>query len=169
MGHASERTRKPKQRDATRGTRRGAPDETGEHQGVLALQREIGNKGVGHAVESAAETKGVVQIGKLKIPVSGGNLAAWAAKEVPDSLDVTSHTGGHSAALKRLAEGKTKIDSLILTLPLTGKEGEQLNLGSLVIELTNGRIRYDADGGNESWSLVRFDGVHRTTTTRKVS
>ncbi len=59
---------------------------------------------------------GAVQIGKLKVSVTGGNLAAWTGGEVPDSLEVTSQKGSHSAALKRLADDRTKIDSLTVTV-----------------------------------------------------
>ena len=48
--------------------------------------------------------------------------------------------------------------------------GEELDLGSLSIEITNGRIKhYSVDGDSESWGVADFDGVHRTKTTHKVS
>jgi len=72
--------------------------------------------------------------------------------------------------LKRLADDRTKIDSLSVTVAAPNKSGHQLDMGSLVIEITNGRIRaYVVDGTTESWRLADFDGVHRTKTTHLVS
>ena len=49
-------------------------------------------------------------------------------------------------------------------------EGQQLDLGSLAIEITNARIKnYTVDGKTESWQVADFERVHRTKTTRKVS
>jgi hypothetical protein len=164
MSHSRERVPSPGQRSAARRAGGAA------YHGFLALQRAAGNKAVGQVVARKAAATGTVQIGKLKVSVAGGNLAAWAAGEVPDSLEVTSQKGSHSAALKRLADDRTKIDSLSVTVAAPNKSGQQLDMGSLVIEITNGRIRaYDVDGTTESWRLADFDGVHRTKTTHKVS
>jgi hypothetical protein len=164
MSHARERVSSQAQRG---GTRRA---EGRAYHGFLALQRAAGNQAVGQVVAREAAATGTVHIGKLAVPVGGGNLAAWAAGDVPDSLEVTSQKGSHSAELKRLADDKTKIASLSVTVAPPNTGGQQLDLGSLVIEITNGRIRaYDVDGTTESWRLADFDGVHRTKTTHKVS
>ena len=43
-------------------------------------------------------------------------------------------------------------------------------MGSMAIEITNGRIKsYGIDGTAESWQLRDFDGVHRKRTSHKVS
>jgi hypothetical protein len=49
-----------------------------------------------------------IQIGKLAIEVVGGNIAAWAAGEVPDALEVTSQKGRHSAELERFVKNRTR-------------------------------------------------------------
>jgi hypothetical protein len=101
--------------------------------------------------------------------VAGGNIAAWAAGEVPDALEVTSQKARHSAELERLSNDRTRIKSLTLTVAAANKSGE-LDLGSLVIEFTNARIKgYAVDGKTESWQVADFAEVHRTKTTRKVS
>lgn len=110
-----------------------------------------------------------VQIGKLSIAVAGGNIAAWAANELPETLDVTSQKGKHSAELERYSKDRTRIKSLTLTVA-AANEGGELDLGSFVIEFTNARIKgYAVDGKTESWQVGDFDGVHRTKTTHKVS
>jgi len=166
MSHARERERVPSQ-----GQRSGARRAEGSaYHGFLALQRAAGNRAVGQVVAREAAATGTVQIGKLKVSVTGGNLAAWAGGDVPGSLEVTSQKGSHSATLKRLADDRTKIDSLSVTVAAPNQGGQQLDLGSLVIQITNGRIRaYDVDGTTESWRLADFDGVHRTKTTHTVS
>jgi hypothetical protein len=118
--------------------------------------------------------KPTIQIGKLAIEVAGGNIAAWAASkgsEVPETLEVTSEKGRHSAELERLFKDRTRIKSLTLTVAAANKSaGEELDMGSLAIEFTNARIKaYALDGKTESWRVADFDGVHRTKTTRKVS
>lgn len=110
-----------------------------------------------------------IQIGKLAIEVAGGNIAAWAAGEVPEALEVTSQKGRHSAELERLSKERTRIKSLTLTVAAANKSGQELDLGSLAIEFTNARIKgYDVDGKTESWQVADFAGVHRTKTTRTV-
>ena len=137
---------------------------------LLTLQRTAGNRAVAMVVARTASATGTVQIGKLAIKVIEGNLAKWAAGEVPDWLEVTSEKGSHSATLDRLSRERTKIDSLTLTTAPANKAGQQLDLGALAIEFTNGRVKgYKVDGTTESWRLSDFDGVHRTKTTHKVS
>ena len=64
----------------------------------------------------------------------------------------------------------TRINSLTLTVAAANKTGQELDMGSLAIEITNGRIkRYEIDADTESWQVGDFDGVHRTKTAHKVS
>jgi hypothetical protein len=138
----------------------------------LALQRAVGNRAAGQmlARKASSESKNpTVLIGKLAIEVAGGNLAAWAASEVPDALEVTSQKGRHSAELERDSKDRTRIKSLTLTVAAAQKSGQALDMGSLVIEFTNARIKgYQVDGDAESWQVGDFDGVHRTKTTHTV-
>jgi uncharacterized membrane protein YebE (DUF533 family) len=138
---------------------------------VLALQQAVGNRAFGQMLARKSSTKPTVQIGKLAIEVAGGNIAAWAAGEIPEALEATSQKGRHSAELERLSKERTRIKSLMLTVAAANKSsGQVLDMGSLRIEFTNARIkRYDVDGKAESWQVADFDGVHRTKTTRKVS
>jgi len=138
---------------------------------VLALQQAVGNRAVGQMLARKASTKPTIHIGKLAIEVAGGNIAAWAAGEVPEAVEVTSEKGQHSPDLERLSKERTRIKSLTLTVAAANKSsGEVLDMGSLAIEFTNARIKaYGIDGKTESWQVADFDGVHRTKTTRKVS
>ena len=140
---------------------------------VLALQQAAGNRAVGRmlARKASSESKGpTVLIGKLAIHVAGGNIAAWAASEVPDALEVSSEKGRHSGELERLSKERTRIQSLTLTVAAANKSGQALDMGSLAIEFTNARIKgYQVDGDAESWQVGDFDGVHRTKTTHTVS
>jgi hypothetical protein len=136
---------------------------------VLALQQAVGNRAFGQMLARKPSKNPTIQIGKLAIEVAGGNIAAWAAGEVPEALEVTSHKGRHSAELERLSNDRTRIKSLTLTVAAANKSGE-LDLGSLAIEFTNARIKgYAVDGKTESWQVADFAEVHRTKTTRKVS
>ena len=138
---------------------------------MLALQRTLGNRAVGQVLARKTTAAGpTIKIGKFSIKVSGGNIDAWAAGEVPEALEVTSEKGKHSAELERMSKEKTRIDSLTLTVAPPNKSNEQLDLGSLVIEITNGRVKnYQLNEKTESWKIVDFDGVHRKKTTRKIS
>jgi hypothetical protein len=140
---------------------------------TLALQQAVGNRAVGQMLArqaSPASETPTILIGKLAIKVAGGNIAAWAASEVPDALVVTSEKGRHSAELERLSKERTRINSLTLTVAVANKSGQELDLGSLAIEFTNARIKgYQVDGNTESWQVGDFDGVHRTKTAHKVS
>ena len=140
---------------------------------VLALQQAAGNRAVGQVLArktSPASESPTVLIGKLAIQVAGGNIAAWAASEVPDALEVTSQKGRHSSELERLSHERTRVGSLTLTVAAANKSGQELDMGSLAIEFTNARIKgYQVDGDTESWKVGDFDGVHRTKTAHKVS
>jgi hypothetical protein len=138
---------------------------------VLALQRAAGNRAVGRVLarKESGDASPTVKIGKATIPVSGGNLAAWTAKDVPDVLSVTSATGDHSAELEALSKDGKRIPMITLTVPQAGGEGGQLDMGSLAFEISNGKVQgYAVDGSTETWRVVRFDKVHRTKTTHNV-
>jgi hypothetical protein len=140
------------------------------NQPVLELQQAVGNRAFGQMLARKKSRKPTIRIGKTAIEVAGGNIAAWAANELPEALDVTSQKGRHSAEVERLSSGGTRIKSLTLTVAATNKSNPELDMGSLAIEFTNARIKgYDVDGKTESWQVADFDGVHRTKTTRKVS
>ena len=113
-----------------------------------------------------------IKIGKSKIVVGGGNIADWATGgDVPDVLEVTSQKGKHSAELARLSKERTRVPLLTLTVAKqsTSSGGEHLDVGTLAIEIKNARIKaYVVDGKTESWQVIDFEGVHRTTITRKV-
>src|SRR4051812_10007224 len=79
---------------------------------VLALQRAAGNRAVGQVLARKPSTKPKVTIGKRSIEVTGGNIDAWAAGEVPETLDVTSTKGRHSAELERMSSDRTRVKSL---------------------------------------------------------
>jgi hypothetical protein len=140
---------------------------------LLALQQAAGNRAVGQVLARKASSeskKPTILIGILAIQVAGGNIAAWAASEVPDALEVTSQKGRHSAELERLSNERTRIKSLTLSVAAANKSGQELDMGSLAIEFTNAHIkRYLVDGNAESWQVGDFDGVHRTKTAHKVS
>jgi hypothetical protein len=139
---------------------------------VLALQQAAGNRAVGRilARKASSASKGpTVSFDKLAISVSGGNIAAWAGSDVPDVLQATSAKGRHSSELERLSRERTRISSLTLTVAPENTSGQDLDLGSLAIEITHGRIKhYQVDGDTESWQVGDFDGVHRTKTTHTV-
>jgi hypothetical protein len=136
---------------------------------VLALQQAVGNRAVGQMLARKSFKKPTIKIGKLAIEVAGGNIAAWAAGEVPEALEVTSEKGRHSAELDRLSKERTRTKSLTLTVA-AANTSEELDMGSLAIEFTNARIKgYGVDGKTESWQVADFAEVHRTKTTRKVS
>jgi hypothetical protein len=136
---------------------------------VLALQQAVGNRAVAQILARKSSNP-TIKIGKQTIEVAGGNIAVWAAGEVPEALEVTSQKGRHSSEIDRLSKEGSRIKSLTLTVAPANKSGQALDLGSLAIEITNGRVKsYAVDGKTESWQVADFDGVHRTKTTRKVS
>jgi hypothetical protein len=137
---------------------------------VLELQQAAGNRAVGQLLARKPSTVPTVKIGKFTIQVADGNIAKWAANDVPDTLDVTSQKGKHSAELERLAKDRTRIKVLTLTVPAGNpSSGQHLDLGSLAIEIKNARIiSYAVDDKTETWRLADFDGVHRTKITHNV-
>jgi hypothetical protein len=150
--------------------RSSAPGQTRSHarrsvHPVLALQRLIGNRGT---VQVLARDKNrpsfehSVKIGKLgPIEIKGGNIGDWIAKKDPENLVVTSTKGKHSDELKRMSEGKDRID----TIEVQSIVGEN---SIVVITFKNARIRgYAADesGKTEQWKAVGFDAVNREKTS----
>jgi hypothetical protein len=129
--------------------------------GVLALQRAIGNQGTARVLAREQDKNRPsfphsVTVGKSgPIEVKGGNVADWAAKKDPDDLTVISTEGTHSAELKRLFESKERID--METASVVGEN-------TLVTVAFKGcRIRrYSSDGDKEEW-LVQFQTAKRTT------
>jgi hypothetical protein len=138
---------------------------------VLRLQRKIGNRATAQLLARAPATKdqGTVQIGKLSaIKVVAGNAGEWAAKQNPDTLEITSEKGKHSPELERLSEERITIPSLKVTTSVVDERGEHLDYGSVEIEFVNARITgYTVDGKLETWRAVDFEAVHRTTISRK--
>lgn len=137
---------------------------------LAELQQAVGNRAFGQLLARAPAKGPTIKIGKLTIPVAGGNIAAWAANEVPEALDVTSQKGKHSAELERLAKSRSRIKVLTLTVAAENTSaGQHLNLGSFAIEIANARLTsYTVDGKTESWRIADFDGVHRTKITHTI-
>ncbi|QEC49551.1 hypothetical protein FSW04_19565 [Baekduia soli] len=138
---------------------------------VLRLQRMAGNRATAQVLARQPATKdyGTVRIPKLPaIKITGGNAGDWAAKKNPDTLEVTSEKGRHSAELERLAKERTRIPSLRVTTPMVDQSGQHLDYGSVEIEFVNARITgYAVDGKTETWRAVDFEAVHRTTVSHK--
>jgi hypothetical protein len=138
---------------------------------VLELQGKIGNRATGQVLARtpATEDQGTVQIGKLPvIKVVGGNAGEWAAKKNPDTLEITSEKGKHSAELERLSKDRSRIPSLKVTTSMVDQSGQHLDFGSVEIEFVNALITgYTVDGRLETWRAVDFEAVHRTTISRK--
>jgi len=138
---------------------------------LLRLQGKIGNRATGRVLARTPATKdqGTVKIGKLPaIKIVGGNAGEWAAKKNPDTLEITSEQGKHSAELERLSKDRSKVPSLKVTSPMVDQSGQHLDFGSVEIEFVNARITgYAVDGKLETWRAVDFEAVHRTTISHK--
>jgi hypothetical protein len=149
------------------------PPQQGVADPVLALQRSIGNTAVTQLVARAPAadgTTGAVRItGVGEIKVHGGNLEEWAGTGAPDTVDVASAAGRHSAKLEKLASARTKTDVKV-TISVAGNTGEHLNVGGgTVLEIQAARIKhYAVDSGAETWQLADFENVKRTKTSRKI-
>jgi hypothetical protein len=139
---------------------------------VRRLQGKIGNRATGQVLARTPATKdqGTVQIGKLPaIKIVGGNAGEWASKKSPETLEITSEKGKHSAELERLSKDRSKIPSVKVTTSMVDQSGQHLDFGSVEIEFVNARITgYTVDGKLETWRAVDFEAVHRTTTSRKI-
>jgi hypothetical protein len=138
---------------------------------VLALQRMIGNHAVAQMLARAPATRSFVHLpGVGDIKVTGGNLGEWAAGGVPETVDLSSRHGKHSAKLEKLAGQHTKADVKV-TISAETKVGEELNVGGgTTLEITGARVKgYAVEGGEETWQLADFSAVHRTKVSHKVS
>jgi hypothetical protein len=106
------------------------------------------------------------QSGQLRAQRQGGlarhyrgqglNVGDWISHKA-DAADlvVTTVTGPHSEALKKLADGKTRVD----TIEVQTISGENT---WIIVTFTNARIRgyaADASGKTEQWKAVDFDHV----------
>ena len=138
---------------------------------ILALQRSAGNRAVAQLLARSPATTGSVHIqGVGEIKVKGGNLEEWAGHGAPDTVEVTSQKGKHSAKLEQLANERVPTDVKV-TISAANKAGEELSVGGgTSLEITGARIKHYAvaDGG-ETWRLDDFTNVHRTKISHKVS
>ena len=137
---------------------------------VLALQRAIGNRAVVRVLARAPVRTGSVQIGAVgKIKVKGGNLEEWAGKGAPDTVEVTSEKGKHSAKLGKLSTARTRTDVTVTIAP-ENKAGEELSVGAgTLLEIKDARITgYAVEDGVETWRVTDFETVKRTKITRKI-
>ena len=138
---------------------------------VLALQRSIGNRAVAQVLARATVRTGTVQVGGVgEIKVKGGNLDEWTGKDTPDTVDVTSAKGKHSAKLQKLSDAGTRTDVKV-TIAAANSAGEELSVGGgTLLEIKGARIKgYAIKDGVETWRLAGFENVHRTKITHKVS
>ena len=137
---------------------------------VIALQRSIGNRAVTQMLARTPTRKGSVEIrGVGTIKVEAGNLEAWAGKETPESVDVTSKTGKHSAKLEKLATERTRTDVMVTITP-AHEAGEDLNVGGgTSLKLHSARIKgYAVEDDVEKWRLAGFTEVNRKKETRRI-
>ena len=114
---------------------------------------------------------GTVQIGAVgEIKVKGGNLEEWAGKGAPDTVEVTSEKGKHSAKLEQMSTAGTRTDVKVTIAP-ANEAGEELSVGGgTLLEIKGARIKgYVIENGAETWRLADFDNVKRTKITHKVS
>ena len=138
---------------------------------ILALQRSIGNRAVVRVLARTPVRTGTVQINAVgEIKVKGGNLEEWAGKGAPDTVEVTSEKGKHSAKLEKLSSARTRTD-VNVTISPANKAGEELSVGGgTLLEIKDARIKgYAVEDGVETWRVGDFENVKRTKTTRKVS
>lgn len=136
---------------------------------ALLLQRKLGNRATGQLLARAPAVKdhGTVHVGKLPaIRIVGGNAGDWT-KQQPDTLEITSTKGKHSAALERLARDGSKIPTLKVTTPID-QSGQHLDFGSVELEFSHATIAdYAVDGKLETWRAVHFNRVHRNTISHR--
>jgi hypothetical protein len=138
---------------------------------VLALQRSIGNRAVAQVLARDPARTGTVEIaGVGSVKVKGGNLEEWAGTGSPDTVELTSKKGKHSAKLQKLGNDGGRTDVKVMIAP-AHKAGEDLNVGGgTQLDIKGARIKgysVDADGV-ETWTLTDFTNVHRTKVTHKV-
>ncbi|HEY1714286.1 MAG TPA: hypothetical protein VGG07_15365 [Solirubrobacteraceae bacterium] len=129
---------------------------------VLALQRSLGNRATAQLLARKGANKGTfensVQIGKLgPIEITQSNIGDWIAhKSSAQDLLVTTATGKHSSELKKMADGKTKVDSLQVQAIVGENSWVIVTFSHAVIR----NYSADATGKTEQWKAVDFDAVH---------
>jgi hypothetical protein len=154
-----ERKRKPVQ------GRPGSPLPRSDADAVLALQRSIGNQSTTQVLardnKKAKDKNRPSFPHSVKIPgkigtieIKGGNIAEWAAKKTPDGLVIVSPKGKHSEELKRLFDGKTKLE----TVETNSVVGEN-TLVTIVFKDCR-IVRYSQEGDTDEWT-VEFQGAAR--------
>ena len=129
---------------------------------VLALQRAIGNRGTTRVLArdggpGPGTFDNSVQIGKLgPIEISESNIADWIGKKADaDDLVVTTVKGKYSDELKRMSDGKTRIDN-IQVQAITGENSW------VIVTFKNAVIKGyapDPSGQKERWKATGFDAV----------
>src|SRR4051794_7719624 len=138
---------------------------------VLTLQRSIGNRAVGQVLAREPVRTGTLKIaGMGEIKVEGGNLEEWAGTAAPDTVEVTSKKGKHSAKLEKLSKDRTRIDVTVTIAPAS-KAGEELNVGGgTKLEIKHARIKGYSVGadGVETWRVADYEKAARTKITHKV-
>ena len=128
---------------------------------LRALQRVVGHRGTAQVLarqggSNQASFENSVRVGSLgTFEVKDSNVGDWISHKA-DAADliVTTVAGKHSEALKKLADGKTRVDIEVQTI-----SGEN---AWIIVTFTNARIRgyaADASGKTEQWKAVDFDHV----------
>jgi hypothetical protein len=138
---------------------------------VLALQRSIGNRAVAQVLARTPVRTGTVQIsGVGAIKVKGGNLDEWTGKGAPDTVEVTSEKGRHSAKLEQMSTGRTRTDVKVTIAP-ANQAGEELSVGGgTLLDIKAARIKgYAVADGMETWRLADFEALNRTKITHRIS
>jgi hypothetical protein len=141
-----------------------------EAHAVLALQRLIGNRAVAQVLARAPST-GTVQIhGVGSVKVTGGNLEQWTGGDAPNTVDLESHHGRHSAKLEKASHEGTTADVKV-TIAAANKAGEQLSVGGgTELDIKGAKVaHYAVEHGVETWRLVDFTNVHRTKIVHHVA
>ena len=130
--------------------------------GVLALQQAIGNRGTAEFLarekdKNRPSFEHSVKIGKLgPIEIKGGNVADWAAKKDGNGLTVISTGGKHSKELKRLFDGKARIDKIETSSVVGENTLVTIVFGDCQI------VRYASDEKTDDWA-VEFQTAKRQT------
>jgi hypothetical protein len=145
--------------------RSGGPGRAGSHAAlprrVLALQRAVGNRGTARVLArkdapGQATFEHSVRIGKLgPIEISDSNIADWIGKKDVNDLIVTTVKGKHSDELQRMADGRTRIESIAVQ-SITGQNSW------VIITFKNAVIKDyapDPSGKGERWRATGFDAV----------
>jgi hypothetical protein len=130
---------------------------------VLALQRTIGNRRTAQVLARKGGGKNdrnfehSVKLGKLgPLEVKDSNIADWTGKDADaEDLVITSVKGRHSDELRRMAEGRTRVE----TIQVQSIIGENT---FVIVTFKNAvTTGYTAEPGEklERWKAIRFDAV----------